>query len=774
VKSLSEVAETVLSALAAYWISLWVLAGALEVALDESVEMASVRVPLAVTWLVAGMALLGARFLPDPVRSPALLSMAVVLAVGTVLARELSGLVAPWVQITVACAMLLSVMGFVGPRWLFLPTAAFVLALGGLQRTDEMVREDSPVRLGVPLTEGAFVVGLGLLGLMIRAVLIRSSERADRTLESQEEKRQTAVEQRWREDALRAHMSLLHDTALNTLNAIALSPRASADEQRRRCIEDARQLQEGAASTASGPQPLLPAIHRVVARAATRGVTVSLETPGDPIETCQVPAVVLDALSGSLEEALLNVGKHAGVDRARLTVTVTPTTVSATVTDDGAGFDLQTTDRRHGLRYSVEERMADVGGSALVTSAPGRGTSVALTWTRQDEDEPVADAASGVVLRLLGALMLAATLFTSAVVVAEWQAFRLPAVALGGALLLGGWGLVVVYHLRNQRSMPAALGAVTVVLACLAPFWTIGSDTYCSSTFGTLGWVDPRLPLVVVVILTAGLWWHASLAVPAFIGATMVAATVWNGVFDGCPSVAITSSSVALAVFVASLVAGRALTRQADAVGRAHHQRREAEWDRMRAAAARTEQQQWFQPALDSCIPLLAAIGDGSADPGSDEVRQRCREESGYLRGLVSAAAAPPGVREAVLALLTRARDAGLDVQVRGDLARLPAPSPAVVETLRSHAPMTLEHAESIVITGVGQPDRGSLMVHVPGLSAEPPERRGAPVDGVEVISDQDGWWMEVSWPAAADQPAAASPSPATPSRTPAPRVASR
>ena len=237
----------------------------------------------------------------------------------------------------------------------------------------------------------------------------------------------------------------------------------------------------------------------------------------------------------------------------------------------------------------------------------------------------------------------------------------------------------------------------------------------------------------------------------------MVASSVWNDVFAGCPDVAVTASSVALAVFVASLIAGRALTRQADAVGRANQQRRDAEWDRMRATAARTEQQQWFQPALDSCIPLLAAIGDGSADPRSSDVRQRCREESGYLRGLVSAASAPPGIREAVLALLTRAHDAGLDVQVRGDLARLPVPSPAVVETLRRHSPLTLENAESMVITGVGHKAHGALIVHVPGLSEQPPHRRGAPADGIEVISDEDGWWMEVSWPAVAEQPVAVS-----------------
>ena len=327
-----------------------------------------------------------------------------------------------------------------------------------------------------------------------------------------------------------------------------------------------------------------------------------------------------------------------------------------------------------GWRYSVEGRMAGVGGSTQVTSAPGLGMSVALTWARPDDDEPISDAVSGVVVRLLVALLLAATFFTVAVTLAEWQAFDRPAVALVGAVVLGGWGLLVTYHLRNQRWMPLGLGAVTVALASLAPFWTIASDTYCSSTFGTLGWVDPRLPLVVVVMLTAGHWLPASMAVPAFIGATMLAATAWNDVFSGCPNVAVTASSVALAVFVASLIAGRALRRQADAVGRANQQRRDAEWYRTRAAAARAEQQQWFQPALDSCIPLLAAIGDGHADPGSGEVRQKCREESGYLRGLVSAAAAPAGVRDAVLALLTRAHDAGLDVQVRGDLSRLPAP----------------------------------------------------------------------------------------------------
>jgi signal transduction histidine kinase len=54
------------------------------------------------------------------------------------------------------------------------------------------------------------------------------------------------------------------------------------------------------------------------------------------------------------------------------------------VVDEGRGFDLaRIPEDRLGLRASVQERLAAVGGSASVWTQPGQGTSVMLRVPRQ-------------------------------------------------------------------------------------------------------------------------------------------------------------------------------------------------------------------------------------------------------------------------------------------------------------------------------------------------------------------------------------------------------
>jgi signal transduction histidine kinase len=48
------------------------------------------------------------------------------------------------------------------------------------------------------------------------------------------------------------------------------------------------------------------------------------------------------------------------------------------VTDDGIGFDPDTTPRGAGLRDSIVGRMARAGGTAIVRSRPGEGTRITL------------------------------------------------------------------------------------------------------------------------------------------------------------------------------------------------------------------------------------------------------------------------------------------------------------------------------------------------------------------------------------------------------------
>jgi signal transduction histidine kinase len=51
------------------------------------------------------------------------------------------------------------------------------------------------------------------------------------------------------------------------------------------------------------------------------------------------------------------------------------------VDDNGIGFDRASVPgERLGLRMSIEERMANAGGSAEIVSRPGQGTTVLLAW----------------------------------------------------------------------------------------------------------------------------------------------------------------------------------------------------------------------------------------------------------------------------------------------------------------------------------------------------------------------------------------------------------
>ncbi|MET0189847.1 MAG: ATP-binding protein, partial [Pseudonocardia sediminis] len=99
-----------------------------------------------------------------------------------------------------------------------------------------------------------------------------------------------------------------------------------------------------------------------------------------------VPAGVADAVLGAAREALRNVDRHAGADEVALRLDDGPRP-RVTISDDGAGFDPASADGSAGIAGSIVGRMASVGGTATVGSAPGGGTTVTLTW-EPDEPEP--------------------------------------------------------------------------------------------------------------------------------------------------------------------------------------------------------------------------------------------------------------------------------------------------------------------------------------------------------------------------------------------------
>ncbi len=104
-------------------------------------------------------------------------------------------------------------------------------------------------------------------------------------------------------------------------------------------------------------------------------VTVDARGP-DTIENEAVRVTLFEAV----RELLLNIVKHAGTDRANITLRREGDMCHVVVQDSGAGFDLEQCRASkeatgYGL-FSLQERLGLTGGRVHVDSAPGRGTRV--------------------------------------------------------------------------------------------------------------------------------------------------------------------------------------------------------------------------------------------------------------------------------------------------------------------------------------------------------------------------------------------------------------
>src|SRR5215217_2873358 len=90
----------------------------------------------------------------------------------------------------------------------------------------------------------------------------------------------------------------------------------------------------------------------------------------------EAPLQVEQALYRVAQEALANVARHSGANKAEVDLIFTADTLNLRVADDGRGFDpAQDPGEGFGLQ-SMRERLMRLGGRVEVESAPGEGTRI--------------------------------------------------------------------------------------------------------------------------------------------------------------------------------------------------------------------------------------------------------------------------------------------------------------------------------------------------------------------------------------------------------------
>lgn len=102
----------------------------------------------------------------------------------------------------------------------------------------------------------------------------------------------------------------------------------------------------------------------------------------------RLPAQVEVTLFRVVQEAITNIARHAEATRARVSLEVKDSMLTALIEDNGRGFDSEKVLRAKetlGLR-GMEERLALIGGQLRIESAVGRGTKLRVTIPLEEQE----------------------------------------------------------------------------------------------------------------------------------------------------------------------------------------------------------------------------------------------------------------------------------------------------------------------------------------------------------------------------------------------------
>jgi signal transduction histidine kinase len=237
-------------------------------------------------------------------------------------------------------------------------------------------------RIGADGTAIAVEVGLVTVFITIgltRARLSRAKPQLDRAAIDEQ-----ISAMRYRIEVKAA--ALMHDTVLNHLNAVVKAEGSALRPELKRRIEhdldvlvreewlnDPSPEVDDRARSDWKRSALLAAVQEA------RELSLAVDVTGDLAAIGRLSADRDLAVGLAVKQCLVNVNRHAGIDRAEVVIIGAEHDVSIMVIDAGRGFTeaLVGADRL-GLRQSVRRRIEAVGGDVQLWSTPGRGTSVMI------------------------------------------------------------------------------------------------------------------------------------------------------------------------------------------------------------------------------------------------------------------------------------------------------------------------------------------------------------------------------------------------------------
>lgn len=255
---------------------------------------------------------------------------------------------------------------------------------------------ETAVILGAATTSRAYVPDAVSLGAYLLLVGVLTYDGLTRGARS---RAQTALHRAVRDTRLvdlrrelaAASAADLHDTVLSELLALAGSRPGPLDDRLARRIEaDLVALPAGLPGVppvAAGSRSDRPAtadpwydseLHHAIEAARDEGLAVDIS--GDRASYARLEEDARRALGLAVRQCLVNVLRHSGSASAEVALSAGGGSISVMVVDGGSGFPASAPAAdRLGLRQSVQDRIARVGGSVDIYSSADIGTTVIMT-----------------------------------------------------------------------------------------------------------------------------------------------------------------------------------------------------------------------------------------------------------------------------------------------------------------------------------------------------------------------------------------------------------
>lgn len=577
------------------------------------------------------------------------------------------------------------------------------------------------------------------------AVLAASSERRER-IEADERQRRSDRRARW----------FLHDSGMNSLEAVVRGVPAGREAAlRERCAVDAERWLEAVDAPAGD---IAAAFTGAIDGAEAIGLRIDAEFDVSGV----LDGAVVSALADAAAEALRNSAKHAGTGTAALHVRIGQGTAEVVIRDRGAGFDPGNAAPGLGLTRSIAERLDDAGGTAVIESAPGRGTVVRLLWpASQHPEHGDAVGADPEVLDLPDELARLAWLPIAFIAVGagismivNWSSVAVPWLLLVGGLLLssGCWWLVRRWRRGTVDRVDVAILISTVALVTLAmPI----ANPFCSAATGPPLVPDGRLVAVALLGVLLASWRTTLVAVVVALAALAVAAAMWLRIWPPCSLATVPTGIGTVVVAIAGLLLGRAVRTQQTAAWGAFVDDRQARLAQVRLRVDQAVRAQWGFAAVGDARQMLRAIGNSTIDIRDDSARRRAHHIAVRLRSAVHASELPSDLGTAIMRLVEDGRTNGFPVTLDGDLGDGAQPDDPAVRLVADALldwwrglPSTPAGA-ALTLSGFGGVRSVLVRVDLPaaddaddvGLAADVPTAGGAP-EFTEWTDGSQRWWQ--------------------------------